>query len=553
MNVIVTSLKMRLGAYGWAETLRRDRPREFTIPSQEARDCGTSACGFFEEEVNEGFSFVPPLKVEDLDSYLQRMGVRSERLRERLLANELPYPTEGRGLYGAGEHLDVSHPTSAVISRLLHDALTQSRTTLCSTRTKAGPSTPPLSSPRPTPRPSQRTKPQPPLRRGPAGHGRALSVIGGMRRHESGSSRRPMRRSPWTPRCGRCSSSSMPTALSPISRPLALLSRAGRATRSPSPRRHTCEADLHCLITAALTSSPHPAPRYQIRSLESLASVMASAVSSRLDLLLASRPASVRGCVIGGVGFSAALAHEVSVQLRAATDRKEGSEGRGAQVHVLVLGEDAAVRHAWDLVRQPWFRCRNLVAAWRMDINLDGFTRVGRELALQVRKWELTAHTQLGRIKAWKLTDPMDRFFRATTSKWTTFSRSAQPASDRTSGQSWLQRRRGGLLPPRALVLRRPFSLGSASTRCSSRKHTSLPPPLEIQPPLKLLLQFQLRFQRRGAQCQIWTSSCSTCSVFSPVPSPSLTTPPLSSLPHAALPRGTEGSTTQCGGPTSWS
>lgn len=38
MNLIVTSLKMRLGAFGWAETLRRDRPREFRIPAGEVED-----------------------------------------------------------------------------------------------------------------------------------------------------------------------------------------------------------------------------------------------------------------------------------------------------------------------------------------------------------------------------------------------------------------------------------------------------------------------------------------------------------------------------------
>jgi hypothetical protein len=32
MNIIVTTLKMKLGAHGWAETLRRDKPREFAIP-----------------------------------------------------------------------------------------------------------------------------------------------------------------------------------------------------------------------------------------------------------------------------------------------------------------------------------------------------------------------------------------------------------------------------------------------------------------------------------------------------------------------------------------
>ena len=37
MNVIITELKKMLGAYGWGEVLRRDRPRDFTIPNEEVR------------------------------------------------------------------------------------------------------------------------------------------------------------------------------------------------------------------------------------------------------------------------------------------------------------------------------------------------------------------------------------------------------------------------------------------------------------------------------------------------------------------------------------
>ena len=46
MNIIVTTLKTKLGAFGWAETLRRDRPREFTLPVGEVRGLQTTALRF---------------------------------------------------------------------------------------------------------------------------------------------------------------------------------------------------------------------------------------------------------------------------------------------------------------------------------------------------------------------------------------------------------------------------------------------------------------------------------------------------------------------------
>jgi hypothetical protein len=54
-----------------------------------------------------------------------------------------------------------------------------------------------------------------------------------------------------------------------------------------------------------------------------------------------------------GVGFSASLAYEVALQLR--------SHG-GIPVHVLALSEDPLLRHAWDLMQQPWFQCYHLVS-----------------------------------------------------------------------------------------------------------------------------------------------------------------------------------------------
>jgi hypothetical protein len=139
----------------------------------------------------------------------------------------------------------------------------------------------------------------------------------------------------------------------------------------------------------------------QIRSLSKLATVMASAIAERLKQLhqlrlgmeskhpvgqgrrtVANKPRTTRtapivvpepssassaescppdvftphatyGCAIGGVGFSAALAYEVAVQL--------GLYG-STEVQVLALAEDEAVRYAWDLIQQPWFQCHNLVS-----------------------------------------------------------------------------------------------------------------------------------------------------------------------------------------------
>lgn len=38
MNIIITALKQKLGAFGWSEVLRRDRPREFKLPVGEVED-----------------------------------------------------------------------------------------------------------------------------------------------------------------------------------------------------------------------------------------------------------------------------------------------------------------------------------------------------------------------------------------------------------------------------------------------------------------------------------------------------------------------------------
>ena len=50
--------------------------------------------------------------------------------------------------------------------------------------------------------------------------------------------------------------------------------------------------------------------------------------------------------------MSVCLAYEVALQL--------GLHG-DVEVQALVLGEDPSVRRAWDVSRQPWFNCHNLV------------------------------------------------------------------------------------------------------------------------------------------------------------------------------------------------
>lgn len=65
MNIIITALKQKLGAFGWSEVLRRDRPREFKLPVGE---------------------------VEDLDQYLQQVRMSTEVIAVL-------------GLFGHPEHL----------------------------------------------------------------------------------------------------------------------------------------------------------------------------------------------------------------------------------------------------------------------------------------------------------------------------------------------------------------------------------------------------------------------------------------------------------------
>ena len=67
-----------------------------------------------------------------------------------------------------------------------------------------------------------------------------------------------------------------------------------------------------------------------------------------------SAPKQQPSCIVGGVGMSASLAHEVALQL--------GLHG-GVEVRVLALAEAARVRLAWDMCRQPWFQCHHLVRA----------------------------------------------------------------------------------------------------------------------------------------------------------------------------------------------
>ena len=57
--------------------------------------------------------------------------------------------------------------------------------------------------------------------------------------------------------------------------------------------------------------------------------------------------------------MSASLAHEVALQL--------GLHG-GVEVRVLALTEAARVRLAWDMCRQPWFQCHNLVSSSRAGL-----------------------------------------------------------------------------------------------------------------------------------------------------------------------------------------
>lgn len=63
MNVLVTGLKMILGPFGWAETLRREDKPAYEVSSEE---------------------------IQDIDAYLRKMGVKDPSLRQRL-ETAMPY------------------------------------------------------------------------------------------------------------------------------------------------------------------------------------------------------------------------------------------------------------------------------------------------------------------------------------------------------------------------------------------------------------------------------------------------------------------------------
>jgi len=63
MNVLVTALKMALGPFGWAETLKREDKPAYEVSSEE---------------------------IQDIDAYLRKMGVKDPSLRQRL-ETAMPY------------------------------------------------------------------------------------------------------------------------------------------------------------------------------------------------------------------------------------------------------------------------------------------------------------------------------------------------------------------------------------------------------------------------------------------------------------------------------
>ncbi|GIL68025.1 hypothetical protein Vafri_21302, partial [Volvox africanus] len=85
-----------------------------------------------------------------------------------------------------------------------------------------------------------------------------------------------------------------------------------------------------------------------------------------------------------GVGFAAAVAYEVAVQLQTPPPPPAGSSGGGGlSATVLLLLEDPRLRRCCEVASQPWFQLRDWVAGWRPDLDLTEFAMVGRLLEEQ--------------------------------------------------------------------------------------------------------------------------------------------------------------------------
>ncbi|GIM02638.1 hypothetical protein Vretimale_7424, partial [Volvox reticuliferus] len=84
-----------------------------------------------------------------------------------------------------------------------------------------------------------------------------------------------------------------------------------------------------------------------------------------------------------GVGFAAAVAYEVAVQLQPPHSSSAGGSGGGLMATVLLLLEDPRLRRCCEVVSQPWFQLRDWVAGWRPDLDMTEFAMVGRLLEEQ--------------------------------------------------------------------------------------------------------------------------------------------------------------------------
>lgn len=86
MNVLITGLKLALGPYGWTETVRYEGKPQYAVSSEE---------------------------IQDIDSYLQKMGVNDPSLRQRLEAS-MPFTTEdGVGSAHAAARAKTHAPVAA--------------------------------------------------------------------------------------------------------------------------------------------------------------------------------------------------------------------------------------------------------------------------------------------------------------------------------------------------------------------------------------------------------------------------------------------------------
>lgn len=93
MNILITALKMILGPFGWVESARREEKPQYAVSSEE---------------------------IQDIDAYLQKMGVQSASLRQRLEAS-MPYASAD-GVDSALAARDNQRPVIALNSRA-HEAL----------------------------------------------------------------------------------------------------------------------------------------------------------------------------------------------------------------------------------------------------------------------------------------------------------------------------------------------------------------------------------------------------------------------------------------------